>query len=117
MIVGLLQVGINDTLTLGCASCSSQILSAKGLSEYCASSSCPSLCRNWIYATWTSYSSIKLHELDVENFIIYFPSVVRPLSCGSCPFQIGKIGFSIGAGKTANVSLVMGPGSGYNLVR
>lgn len=37
------------------------------------------------------------------------------LSCGSCPFQIGKIGFSIGAGKTANVSLVMGPGSGYNL--
>lgn len=80
MIVGLLQVGINDTLSLGCAICSSQISSANGLSEYCASStsSRPSLCRNWIYATWTSYSSIKLYELDVENFIIYIPSVVRP---------------------------------------
>ncbi|KAK6148523.1 hypothetical protein DH2020_019435 [Rehmannia glutinosa] len=29
--------------------------------------------------------------------------------------QIGKIGFSIGHGKTANVSLVIGAGSGYNL--
>ncbi|KAL8464988.1 hypothetical protein ACS0TY_034461 [Phlomoides rotata] len=28
--------------------------------------------------------------------------------------QIGRIGFSIGAGKNANVSLVIGPGSGYN---
>ncbi|KAL3640617.1 hypothetical protein CASFOL_015585 [Castilleja foliolosa] len=29
--------------------------------------------------------------------------------------QIGRIGFSIGAGKAANVSLVIGAGSGYNL--
>ncbi|XP_057806396.1 uncharacterized protein LOC131021290 isoform X2 [Salvia miltiorrhiza] len=29
--------------------------------------------------------------------------------------QIGKIGFSISAGKTINVSLVIGPGCGYNL--
>ncbi|KAH6797373.1 P-loop containing nucleoside triphosphate hydrolases superfamily protein [Perilla frutescens var. hirtella] len=29
--------------------------------------------------------------------------------------QIGRVGFSIGAGKTANVSLVIGSGSGYNL--
>ncbi|XP_073048540.1 uncharacterized protein [Primulina eburnea] len=29
--------------------------------------------------------------------------------------QVGSIGFSIGAAKTANVSLVIGPGSGYNL--
>ncbi|KAL3845983.1 hypothetical protein ACJIZ3_003386 [Penstemon smallii] len=29
--------------------------------------------------------------------------------------QVGKIGFSIGAGKTVNISLVIGPGPGYNL--
>ncbi|KAL1566283.1 hypothetical protein AAHA92_01912 [Salvia divinorum] len=29
--------------------------------------------------------------------------------------QIGRIGFSISAGKTTNVSLVIGPGCGYNL--
>ncbi|KAG6386112.1 hypothetical protein SASPL_155000 [Salvia splendens] len=29
--------------------------------------------------------------------------------------QIGKVGFSISAGKTTNVSLVIGPGRGYNL--
>ncbi|KAL6497422.1 hypothetical protein OROGR_029351 [Orobanche gracilis] len=30
--------------------------------------------------------------------------------------QIGRIGFSIGAGKAANVSLIIGAGSGYNLM-
>ncbi|KAL0292101.1 UNVERIFIED_CONTAM: YLP motif-containing protein 1 [Sesamum calycinum] len=29
--------------------------------------------------------------------------------------KIGNIGFSIGAGKAANISLIIGPGSGYNL--
>ncbi|PIM97187.1 hypothetical protein CDL12_30345 [Handroanthus impetiginosus] len=31
------------------------------------------------------------------------------------PLQIGSIGLSIGTGKTTNVSLVIGPGTGYNL--
>ncbi|KAG8379131.1 hypothetical protein BUALT_Bualt07G0056300 [Buddleja alternifolia] len=31
--------------------------------------------------------------------------------------QVGRTGFSIGSGKASNVSLVIGPGSGYNSVR
>lgn len=61
----------------------------------------------------------RVRNLELPLFIFDKSPLLSTFLCsdifGLWSLQVGSIGFSIGAAKTANVSLVIGPGSGYNL--